>query len=109
MSVFFNAGDTVDDLYVCLVRNRTNLPFVTSDNPAVMTNRWHLTDRRARGVSPGLGNAGMIGLLPLAPDILPVSNCSTRPVGMNAVRPYAARCMRCRRTSATIGSALFIL
>lgn len=70
MTVFFEEPRLVDDLKVCLVRNGTQTPFLTSDNPAVMTNRWHLTDRRARGVSPGLRNSGTLGFLPLTPDAL---------------------------------------
>jgi len=70
LAVFFDQQDLLGDLHLCLVRNGTPFPFVTSDNPAVMANRWHQTDRRTKGVSPGLQNAGMIGLLPLAPRIL---------------------------------------
>jgi len=70
MSVFFDTPDLLDDLSVCLVRNTTDRSFITSDNPAVMGNRWHQSDRRAIGVSPGLQNAGMVGLLPLSPEIL---------------------------------------
>lgn len=70
MYTFFAAADVVSDLKVRLVRNRTDRDFITSDNPAVMTNRWHLTDPRVKGVAPGLKNAGMIGLLPLSPEAL---------------------------------------
>lgn len=70
VAIFFDQPDMLGDLQLRLVRNRTPLPFVTSDNPAIMANRWHQTDRRAMGVSPGLQNAGMIGLLPLTPRIL---------------------------------------
>lgn len=70
MSVFFHQPDMLADLSLCLLRNGTAVPFITCDNPAVMTNRWHLTDQRAHGVTPGLQNSGMIGLLPLTPQIL---------------------------------------
>lgn len=70
MRVFFSVPDVVSDLKVRLVRNCTARPFITSDNPAVMTNRWHLTDPRARGSAPGLQNAGMIGMLPLSPNVM---------------------------------------
>lgn len=70
MYTFFAAADVVSDLKVRLVRNHTDRDFITSDNPAVMSNRWHLTDPRVRGVAPGLQNAGVIGLLPLSPQVL---------------------------------------
>jgi hypothetical protein len=60
----------VDDLKVCLVRNETSLPFFTSDNPAVLANRWHQRAPRRRGSSFGVGKAGAIFLLPLSPEVL---------------------------------------
>lgn len=60
----------VDDLKVCLVRNRTARPFVSSDDPAVLANRWHMEDRRARGKSPGLSSSGTVIFLPLTPRVL---------------------------------------
>jgi len=73
MHVYVDEMDLIDDLKVCLIRNRTSIPFVTSDDPAVMTNRWHLEDQRVRGKSPGLGSAGAMMLLPLSPDVLCVT------------------------------------
>lgn len=69
MSIFFDHPDAVSDLSVRLVRNRTDRGFVSSDNPAVMTNRWHLTDRRTELIGPGVHSAGMTGLMPLSPDV----------------------------------------
>jgi hypothetical protein len=60
----------VDDLKVCLVRNETAVPFFTSDNPAVLVNRWHQRDPRTKGRSFGVGKAGSIFVLPLSPDVL---------------------------------------
>lgn len=60
----------VDDLKVCLVRNETSTPFFTSDNPAVLANRWHQRDPRTQGRSFGVGKAGTIFMLPLSPDVL---------------------------------------
>ena len=70
MKVFVDEMDAVDDLKVCLLRNRTPIPFVTSDDPAVLTNRWHLEDRRTLGRSFALHSAGALFLLPLTPRIL---------------------------------------
>lgn len=62
----------VDDLQMTLVRNRTATPFVTSDDPAVLTNRWHLQNPRARGLAFGVRSGGAIMLLPLSPQLLVV-------------------------------------
>lgn len=70
MRVFAGAMDAIDGLKVCLVRNRTRLPFVTSDDPAVLTNRWYLEDKRASGRSFGWQSSGTLALLPLTPKIL---------------------------------------
>jgi hypothetical protein len=70
MNIFFEHPEAISDLSVRLVRNRSDRPFITSDNPAVMTNRWHLTDRRTELIGPGLESAGMTGLLPLSPEVL---------------------------------------
>lgn len=62
----------VDDLQLTVVRNRSHTPFFTSDDPAVLTNRWHLQNRRTRGLGFGVKSAGLIMLLPLAPELLVV-------------------------------------
>jgi hypothetical protein len=43
---------------------------VTSDDPAVLANRWHQWTRRAQDHSFGLHSAGALILLPLSPEIL---------------------------------------
>lgn len=70
MRTFVRVGHTVDDLKLCLVRNRTPLPFVTSDDPAVLTNRWHFVDRRAFSRAFGLAASGCLTLMPLSPTLL---------------------------------------
>lgn len=70
MDIFVESVSIVSDLKVCLIRNRTNTPFITSDDPAVLTNKWHLQDVRALGVSPGMASAGALFFLPLSPEIL---------------------------------------
>lgn len=72
MKIFFEVRGVLSDLNIRLIRNLTDKPFITSDDPAVMTNRWHLTDARVKGVAPGLQNAGMTGLLPLSPAVMAV-------------------------------------
>lgn len=70
---FANSMRIVNDLKVCLVRNLTTLPFVTSDNPSIMTNRWHLQNPKGQWKSPGSGAAGVLFFLPLTPKILCVA------------------------------------
>lgn len=70
MHTFVQAIDIVDDLKVCLIRNRTTIPFITSDDPAVITNRWYMEDHRTAGRSHGLKSAGALLLLPLSPRVL---------------------------------------
>lgn len=67
MKTYSETMSIIDDLKVCIIRNRTASPFVTSDDPAVLTNRWHFEDRRILGRSFGIQSAGAIGLLPLTP------------------------------------------
>ncbi len=69
MSTFAEAVQLVLDLKVCLVRNESRLPFICSDDPAVLANRWHQTDTRAQGVAPGVASAGALLLLPLSPEV----------------------------------------
>lgn len=70
MHTFAAEMHIIDDLKICLIRNRSQIPFFTSDDPAVLTNRWWLTDKRTQRRSFGLGSAGVIILLPLSPKLL---------------------------------------
>lgn len=70
MHVFATEMNVVSDLKACLIKNKSKVPFITSDDPAIMANRWHQLDDRARGMGFGLGASGLLGLLPLSEDIL---------------------------------------
>lgn len=70
MRTYADTMDAVDDLKVCLIRNRTEVPFITSDDPAVLTNRWYLEDKRIIGRSFGVQSSGLLALLPLTPRLL---------------------------------------
>lgn len=61
------------DLKICLLLNKTPVPFITSDDPAVMTNRWHIEDSRVQFKSPGLVSCGAIFFLPLSPRLMCVA------------------------------------
>lgn len=67
---FAGAMHEIDDLKFCLIKNKTDVPFITSDNPAVLTNKWRLDSDRSPGLSFGMGSAGMLALLPLTPKLL---------------------------------------
>ncbi|KNC67883.1 DUF4238 domain-containing protein [Pseudoalteromonas sp. R96] len=73
MRSFSEIKHVVSDLKVCLVKNNTHTDFITSDDPAVLTNRWHLLDKRAELQSFGLSSAGCLLFLPLSPKILMVA------------------------------------
>ena len=70
MSAFASSMHSMDDLKVCLLRNRSRTPFVTSDDPAVLTNRWYFSGRRVHHGAFGLPSAGALAILPLSPDVL---------------------------------------
>lgn len=70
MQTFVEAREYVSDMKVCFLKNKTKHKFYTSDDPAVMTNRWHLIDKRAKGHSFGLSSGGNLFLLPLTPRLL---------------------------------------
>lgn len=58
----------VDDLKVVILRNMTDRDFVTSDDPAVTTNRW-LLQRKGRQTF-GTNSAGLVLILPIGPRLL---------------------------------------
>jgi hypothetical protein len=57
----------VDDLKVCLLKNKTNHSFITSDDPAIVTNRLYIQKMKQQKF--GLGSAGTLLILPLTPRI----------------------------------------
>ena len=66
---FANSMHEIDDLKFCIIKNKTEVPFITSDNPAVLTNKWRLDKERSPGHSFGMGSAGMLALLPHTPKL----------------------------------------
>jgi hypothetical protein len=66
---FASSMSIVDDLKVCIARNRTGRPYVTSDDPAILTNRLHIQRRHKMQRSFGVKTAGAIFLLPLSPRL----------------------------------------
>jgi hypothetical protein len=70
MRTFPDVMEIVSDLKTCLIRNRSGVPFITSDDPAILTNRWHLQDEKRTALSFGLHSSGALLLLPLSPTVL---------------------------------------
>lgn len=68
--MFGEVMHVIDDLKFCVVKNKSKIPFIASDNPAVLTNMWHLGSKRLAAQSFGLGSAGMLAMLPLSPRYL---------------------------------------
>jgi len=69
MKIFAENTRCVNDLKVCLLKNKSNKTFITSDNPAVMTNQWHLSKPKSSVMGFGLQSAGVIAILPLSPYV----------------------------------------
>lgn len=67
---FANNMHLIDDLKFCLFKNKTDVPFITSDNPAIITNKWFLEKKATMSQSFGIGSAGMLAILPLTPRLL---------------------------------------
>lgn len=61
--------ECLDDLKVCLIKNDSNIRFITSDDPAVEVNRLHLLKTLACKEASGLASAGLIISLPLTPTV----------------------------------------
>ena len=59
--------DALDDLKIVLAKNRTKTPFITSDDPAIIVNRWLHNNRLVMGQGYGIHAAGLICVLPLSP------------------------------------------
>jgi hypothetical protein len=69
MHNFADSMSIVDDLKVCIAKNCTDRPFVTSDDPAVLTNRLHIQRHHKMQRSFGVKTAGAIFLLPLSASL----------------------------------------
>jgi len=61
--------DALDDLKIVLVKNCTSTPFITSDDPAIIVNRWLHNNKLVMGPGYGVAAAGLICILPLSPTV----------------------------------------
>lgn len=71
LSAFRNSIESTAHLQTRIVLNRTAMPFFTSDDPVVYTNRFHLQKDVLGGV--GIGSPGAMLLMPLTPRLLLLS------------------------------------
>lgn len=70
MDMFASEINMMDDMNVAFGRNKTNTPLLTSDNPAILCNRWVQHDPICKGQSIGLVSAGNIMIMPLTPQVV---------------------------------------
>ena len=78
MHAFAKDMRVIDDLKVCLIKNATSSPFITSDDPAILNNRWFKSDGRHRGATFGLGTSGALVILPLCENTMFIAYDSDR-------------------------------
>lgn len=64
---FYKTVHMISDLKSSIIVNKTKLPFVTSDDPAIQINRYYSQKLGPRAGSAGLQNSGLIFMLPLSP------------------------------------------
>ena len=70
MRTFPDIAHEINDLKVVLLRNMTDYEFITSDNPAILTNRWHAQNDVAKHRSYGIGSSGALFFLPVTTKII---------------------------------------
>ncbi|WP_417459859.1 DUF4238 domain-containing protein [Kordiimonas sp.] len=57
------------DLRTCLILNRSKTEFITSDDPAIITNRFHAQKEFLKHLGVGISAAGAMLFMPLSPKI----------------------------------------
>lgn len=71
LSAFRYSVENTTHLQTSIVLNRTAMPFFTSDDPVVYTNRFHLQKDVLGGA--GIGSPGAMLLMPVTPSLLLLS------------------------------------
>ena len=97
----------VDDLKICLLRNETKVPFLTSDDPAIITNKLYL--QRLGSHSFGLMSSGALLILPLTPTICAARCVLDREYGRLGKNKERFRHSRSKRPSIFKMRAKYIL
>jgi hypothetical protein len=67
---WIKSNEITNDLDIRLIRNQTEIPFITSDNPSVVTNRFISQKLKMKNMSNGLSASGLTLFLPLSPKYL---------------------------------------
>jgi hypothetical protein len=67
MSAGMDMSRRAGDLKFIILRNTTTVDFITSDNPAVVTNRYHFDKKMMGGF--GVVNSGYLLALPITPKL----------------------------------------
>lgn len=67
LSLFGRVAPAVLDLRLCLLKNKSRVDFITSDDPVCFTSRFHAR-RKIR--SFGIASAGVMFFMPLSPRLL---------------------------------------
>jgi len=67
---FISTKAFLGDLCDCIVVNDTKTPFITSDNPAVILNRFHVQKQGQQYGGAGLLSSGVMLVMPLTPRLL---------------------------------------
>ncbi len=70
ISNFIATAPYLYGLQDCIVVNNTQNPFITSDNPAVVVNRFHVQRQGQEQGGAGLLSSGFMLILPLTPRLL---------------------------------------
>jgi hypothetical protein len=68
LKVCFETAPFIEDLKVRIIENITNIDFITSDDPAIMTNKYHTQKNIITG-GFGMGSSGMLLFMPLTPQL----------------------------------------
>ena len=67
---FISTMPYLSGLRDCIVINQTNVPFITSDNPSVVANRFHVQKQGRKYGGAGTVSSGFMLFLPLSPRFL---------------------------------------
>jgi hypothetical protein len=68
MQIYAENMKIIDDLNVRILFNNTRMPFVTSDDPSILTNKLFLQNSSTYYPTFGAGSSGAIFILPLSPN-----------------------------------------
>jgi hypothetical protein len=65
LELCFKSRHLIEDLKIRIVQNDTEVEFITSDDPAIVTNKFHSQKKKVGGF--GVGSSGFILFMPISP------------------------------------------